>query len=367
MKFFKTLLALFLAIGAESKPYQFYGYPETNYQPIYEKFAVQQNDEQDFYVETPYEYAPMIDNTQIISTYTQDHFVQDLGTQEYIVETPYFEYVEDNYVPIVSTYGGLQDHYYYDVNPQEYIVETTYPADNSIIEEFAVFDNDQEFPIDFEDSVDNRGEFVIEADGSTFIGSESDKPAIFGVPSVVISPVPISSVVQVENQFGVKEDVIEVATENGNFKTLLKIIKDLDLVDTLKEANALTIFAPNDDAFAKLPEGALDDLSNEDKKKIILRHVVIYTIPINELYYGNLNTMGGEDVQIETNDGGHQIKYNDGISNVVTPDVKAKNGVIHVIDKVILWMLLLLFHTMNFLDTIKKSMIPIFTIFFFYF
>ena len=130
--------------------------------------------------------------------------------------------------------------------------------------------------------------------------------------------------------------MIEVATENGNFKTLLKIIKDLDLVDTLKEANALTIFAPNDDAFAKLPEGALDDLSNEDKKKIILRHVVIYTIPINELYYGNLNTMGGEDVQIETNNGGHQIKYNDGISNVVTPDVKAKNGVIHVIDKVIL-------------------------------
>ena len=230
------------------------------------------------------------------------------------------------------------------MNPQEYIVETTYPADNSIIEEFAVFGNDQEFPIDFDDSenVDNRGEFVIEADGSTFIGSESDNPAIFGVPSsVVVSPVvspiaPISSVVQVENQFGVKEDVIEVATENGNFKTLLKIIKDLDLVDTLKEANALTIFAPNDDAFAKLPEGALDDLSNEDKKKIILRHVIIYTIPINELYYGNLNTMGGEDVQIETNNGGHQIKFNDDISNVVTPDVKAKNGVIHVIDKVIL-------------------------------
>ena len=54
------------------------------------------------------------------------------------------------------------------------------------------------------------------------------------------------------------------------------------------------------------------------------------------MYYGNLNTMGGEDVQIETNDGGHQIKYNGVISNVVTPDVKAKNGVIHVIDKVIL-------------------------------
>ena len=100
MKFLKTLLALFLATGAESKPYQFYGYPETNYQPIYEEFAVQQNDEQDFYMETPYEYAPMIDNTQIISTYTQDHFVQDLGTQEYIVETPDFAYVEDNYVPI---------------------------------------------------------------------------------------------------------------------------------------------------------------------------------------------------------------------------------------------------------------------------
>ena len=70
---------------------------------------------------------------------------------------------------------------------------------------------------------------------------------------------------------------------------------------------------------------------------IVLRLVVIYTFPIIDLYYyGNLNTMGGEDVQIETNDEGHQIKYNGGISNVVTPDVKAKNGVIHVIDEVIL-------------------------------
>ena len=61
--------------------------------------------------------------------------------------------------------------------------------------------------------------------------------------------------------------------------------------------------------------------------------------------------MRGEDVQIETNDGGHQIKYNGDISNVVTPDIKAKNGVIRVIDKVILWTLASLFHIMNSLDT----------------
>ena len=106
----------------------------------------------------------------------------------------------------------------------------------------------------------------------------------------------------------------------------------------MKYANALTIFGPTDDAFAKLPEGTLDDLSDEEKTNIIQRHVVIYTIPINKLYYGKLNTMGGEDVLVETDENlrGHEIKYNGGTSKIVNPDIMAKNGVIHAIDKVIL-------------------------------
>ena len=138
---------------------------------------------------------------------------------------------------------------------------------------------------------------------------------------------------------------------------------DLDLVDTLMKVNAVNIFAPNDDAFAKL--AALDDLSNEDMKNIILRHVVIYTIPINDLYYGYLNMMGGEDVQIETNDGGHQIKYNGGISNVVTPDVlKPKTALFMSSIKSFFEHLLDVFHIMNFLDTYQKIHdMPICTLF----
>ena len=77
------------------------------------------------------------------------------------------------------------------------------------------------------------------------------------------------------------------------------------------------------------------------------------------MYYGTLNTMGGEDVQIETNDGGHQIKYNGDISNVVTPDIKAIQSFFeHLLD---------IFHIMNFLvtfDTYQKIHdMPIYTIF----
>ena len=278
-----ALLALFLTTACQSKPYQFYGYPEAYYQPIYEDL---QN------------YQPV---------------------QEFAVENP------SNY-------------------PDQYILEE-FALDDSLREVVVIktyeIDENRD-PVEFE-NIDTRGEFVIEADGSTFIGSESDNPSIFEVGTPIVTPdpvVPISSVsvIQVENQPGVKKDIIEVADENGNFKTLLQIIRDLNLVDFLKYANALTIFAPTDDAFAKLPEGTLDDLSAEEKTKIIQRHVVIYTIPINKLYYGKLNTMGGEDVLVETDEnlGNHEIKYNEETSKIVNPDIKAKNGVIHAIDKVIL-------------------------------
>ena len=100
---------------------------------------------------------------------------------------------------------------------------------------------------------------------------------------------------------------------------------------------------------------------------IILR-LVIYTFPIIDLYYGNLNTIGGEDVQIETNDGGHQIKYNGDISNVVTPDVlKPKTALFMSSIKSFFEHLLDIFHIMNFLvtfDTYQKIHdMPIYTIF----
>merc|ERR1712038_1678796 len=132
-------------------------------------------------------------------------------------------------------------------------------------------------------------------------------------------------------------DVVDVAVGAGSFTTLVKIVSDLGLVDTLKGAEALTVFAPSDDAFAKLPEGTLESLSAEDAKAIILRHVVTAKVPAAAVPTGAVDTIGGEAIDlIKTDDGGVQIKYNGNTVNVVTADIMASNGVIHVIDNVIL-------------------------------
>merc|ERR1712086_910321 len=133
-------------------------------------------------------------------------------------------------------------------------------------------------------------------------------------------------------------DVVDVAVANGNFKTLVKPLTDLKLVDTLKGLTAQTIFAPSDEAFAKLPEGTLDGLTPEQKLAIVSRHVVANaTVLAADVTTGSVKTLGGEMIDlIKTDAGGVQISYMGTVVNVVTADVMASNGVIHVIDEVIL-------------------------------
>merc|ERR1711935_1084918 len=133
-------------------------------------------------------------------------------------------------------------------------------------------------------------------------------------------------------------DVVEVAVANGNFKTLVGLLTELKLVDALKGMTAQTIFAPSDAAFAKLPEGTLDGLTTEQKTAIVLRHVIAnLTVPAADVKTGPVVTLGGETIDlIKTDAGGVQISYMGTVVNVVTADVMASNGVIHVIDEVIL-------------------------------
>ena len=133
-------------------------------------------------------------------------------------------------------------------------------------------------------------------------------------------------------------DVVDVAIAAGNFQTLVKLLSDLGLVDALREAQAQTIFAPSDEAFAKLPEGTLESLTTEQALAIVLRHVVGgATVPAADVTTGPVETLGGEVIDlIKTDEGGVQISYMSNIVNVVTADVMANNGVIHVIDEVIL-------------------------------
>merc|ERR1719483_105998 len=136
----------------------------------------------------------------------------------------------------------------------------------------------------------------------------------------------------------IQGDVVDVAIAAGNFKTLVQLLTDLELVDALREAQAQTIFAPSDEAFAKLPEGTLESLTTEQALAIVLRHVVGgVTVPAADVTTGPVETLGGEVIDlIKTDEGGVQISYMSNIVNVVAADVMASNGVIHVLDEVIL-------------------------------
>ena len=133
-------------------------------------------------------------------------------------------------------------------------------------------------------------------------------------------------------------DLVDVAVGAGSFTTLVKLVGDLGLVETLKGVEAATIFAPSDEAFAKLPAGTLESLTTEQATAIVARHVVAgATVYAADVTTGAVGTFGGENIDlIKGEDGGVQVSYNGNAVNVVAADVKASNGVIHVIDAVIL-------------------------------
>ena len=133
-----------------------------------------------------------------------------------------------------------------------------------------------------------------------------------------------------------KKDIVDTAVEAGSFTTLVAAVQAAGLVDTLKGDGPFTVFAPTDEAFAALPEGTVEELlkpENKDKLTSILTyHVVPGKVKSGDLSDGmTATTVQGGDLTIGTTDG---VTVND--INVVTADIKASNGVIHVVDGVIL-------------------------------
>ena len=139
------------------------------------------------------------------------------------------------------------------------------------------------------------------------------------------------------NHHEMKKDIVDVAAENGSFTTLVAAVKAAGLVDTLKGDGPFTVFAPTDEAFAALPEGTVEMLlkpENKDKLVAILTyHVVPGKIMAAEVMkLSSAETVQGETVMVAIDDGNVMINT----AKVVIPDVKASNGVIHVIDAVLL-------------------------------
>merc|ERR1712129_508111 len=133
------------------------------------------------------------------------------------------------------------------------------------------------------------------------------------------------------------EDVVDIAVGNPDFSTLVKIVSDLGLVETLKNAEAVTIFAPNDAAFAKLPAGTLESPTPEQAKEIVLRHVVGAKVSAQDVATGPVETLGGGTIElVKHHNGGIQIKGPTTSTHVILANIFATNGVIHVIDSVIL-------------------------------
>lgn len=134
-----------------------------------------------------------------------------------------------------------------------------------------------------------------------------------------------------------KKDIVDTAVAAGSFKTLATALAKADLVDALKGAGPFTVFAPTDEAFAKLPKGTLENLLKPENKArlsaILTYHVVAGRVPAEKaLKLTNAKTLNGQQIDLVAQGGNLTV---DG-AKVVKTDIECSNGVIHVIDSVIL-------------------------------
>ncbi len=130
--------------------------------------------------------------------------------------------------------------------------------------------------------------------------------------------------------------ILEVAAANGSFDTLVAAVQAADLEDTLSGEGPYTVFAPTDEAFEKLPEGTVETLLLEENKEalqaILTYHVIAGEVPASEIESGTVATVAGEDVAIVASDSGVMVNN----AMVTTADIDVSNGIIHVIDTVLI-------------------------------
>ena len=129
-------------------------------------------------------------------------------------------------------------------------------------------------------------------------------------------------------------DIVDTAVAAGNFNTLVEAIKAAGLVDTLKGPGPFTVFAPDDAAFAKIPKVKLDALLKDKAElaKILTYHVVSGKVMAADVKSEKVKTVQGESLDIKVHNG--KVKVNN--ANVIKTDIVTDNGVIHVIDTVLM-------------------------------
>jgi len=130
------------------------------------------------------------------------------------------------------------------------------------------------------------------------------------------------------------KNIVETAIKAGNFKTLVKAVQEAGLVDTLSSDGPFTVFAPTDEAFSKLPKDILENLLDDKEKltNLLTYHVIDEKVMSDQVVNMNATkTVNGKDIIIDTTKG---VKINN--SSIIKTDIECSNGVIHVIDKVLI-------------------------------
>ncbi len=134
------------------------------------------------------------------------------------------------------------------------------------------------------------------------------------------------------------EDIADVVEDNPSLKTLANLIDEADLEDTLDDAGPFTLFAPSDQAFAALPEATRQRLLQPENRQLLRQvltyHVVPGKLTASQLQSQEIQTLDNNPVNIQVDQATNQVRVND--ARVTQPDIQASNGVIHIIDRVIL-------------------------------
>ncbi len=184
------------------------------------------------------------------------------------------------------------------------------------------------------------GLVVLSACGSDSNDADtSDAPAATEAPAATDAPMTTEGDMaegdMAEGDMAEVGTIVDVAVANGSFNTLVAAVTAADLVDTLSGEGPFTVFAPTDDAFAALPEGLVDCLLLEENvdalSAILTYHVVGGSVMSTDLTDGPVATVQGEEITVDLTDG---VTLNGNVT-VAAADVEASNGVIHVIDGVL--------------------------------
>ena len=158
------------------------------------------------------------------------------------------------------------------------------------------------------------------------------------VPPVIPAPgrVPVETTPSTGTEQTSEQNLVQIAEANGSFNTLVDALKAAGLAEALQGEGPFTVFAPTDEAFGKLPQDAVKELLQPKNKEVLVKilryHVVPQEVLSKDLKSGEVKSLDGTPISVKVEPRG--VMVND--ANVTTADVKGSNGVIHIIDNVIL-------------------------------